>query len=708
MAPPSPTAVLNVNDELRQLFERGEYESVLIRADNLQKRKRLHDERGRVYVDIVRAFSLIHLGRASDAVPLLSKHPSTSIPENLANAVTYAKLYASWATNDAVEDAIDKVAKLPGPDARALEAQLAYRSGHYDRASELFLAQYHTAKATLEEKKHPISTSRWRLMSREPTATLVTAAELERYTTAVHETATNTMAALVLGGKSDEGLTIRGNLESSYELEYNAACAYIAQSMHTQADVSLQQAEALLRAELDGDEDDDEDGDDVVGATAPIAVQRAYLQHLAGNVAEAKRTYENIVSEGKADAASLAVAANNLTVALGQLAFGRASSTQGERSLLPKEQHNALVEGLKKMRATSGKAVERKLTTSQRSAMGHNRAILLVQMGRMDACRTELAKLKSEFPRDSVIPLIEASLIARQSGLETADKVLRLAGDDDIIRAARIQLAVTHGDKKSAASLLQSLFEGRSAAIVTAASLLEQIGQIDEALSLLRGLVSKCSAQHKVSAKKMLAEMLLRTKNYEEAASVLRDVLKTDNDDSTVIAQLVIATSYFDAAEAEAAAARMMPIVDSKDVDAQTLESLPPPKRKQVAALKGSEKEVDLNSKESDAAAIAAKARERKKSKRKKRLPKDYDPNGPPPDPERWLPKTLRSGYKKKKKKNDNNFKGSQGADAAAADEAAAKNAERSSSKAAVAVTEVPTAPGGRARAQRKKKGNRR
>lgn len=706
MAPPSPTAP-NVNDELRQLFERGEYESVLNRADTLQKRKRLDAGQGRVYLDIVRAFSLIQLGRASEAVPLLSKHPLTSLPDTLVNAVTYAKLYTAWATNDAVEDAIVQVANLSGPDARALEAQLAYRSGQYGRASELFLAQYHAVKATLEEKKRPTSTSRWRLMSREPTAALVTAAELERYTSAVHEAATNTMAALVLANKPDEALALRGNLESSYELEYNAACAYIAQSMYTQADVSLQQAEALLRTELDDDEDEDEDGDEIVEAMAPIAVQRAYLQHLAGNVAEAKLTYEDIVTGGKADAASLAVAANNLTVALGQLAFGRAAPTQGERSMLPKEQHEALVEGLKKMRATSGKAVERKLTTSQKSAMGHNRAILLVQMGRTDACRTELAKLKSDFPRDPVVPLIEASLIARQSDLETADKVLRLAGDDDIVRAARVQLAVSHGDKRSAASLLQELFNGRPAAIVTAASLLEQIGETDEALSLSRSLASNCTARQQVGAKKVLAEMLLRMKKYEEAASVLRDVVKTDNNDSSAIAQLVIATSYFDAAEAEVAAARLMPMVYSKDVDAQMLESLPPPKRKQVAALKGNEKEVDSNSKESDAAAIAAKVRERKKSKRKKRLPKNYDPDGPPPDPERWLPKTLRSGYKKKKKKTDN-FKGSQGADAAAADEAAAKNAERSLAKAAAAANDVPTVPGGRARAQRKKKGNRR
>merc|ERR1712130_974551 len=47
-----------------------------------------------------------------------------------------------------------------------------------------------------------------------------------------------------------------------------------------------------------------------------------------------------------------------------------------------------------------------------------------------------------------------------------------------------------------------------------------------------------------------------------------------------------------------------------------------------------------------------AKAVERKKNKKKKkkRLPKNYNPNVAP-DPERWLPRTQRSTYKKKKKK---------------------------------------------------------
>ena len=42
----------------------------------------------------------------------------------------------------------------------------------------------------------------------------------------------------------------------------------------------------------------------------------------------------------------------------------------------------------------------------------------------------------------------------------------------------------------------------------------------------------------------------------------------------------------------------------------------------------------------------------KRKRKRKTQLPKNFDPEnpGPPPDPERWLPKWQRTEYKKKRR----------------------------------------------------------
>jgi signal recognition particle subunit SRP72 len=64
--------------------------------------------------------------------------------------------------------------------------------------------------------------------------------------------------------------------------------------------------------------------------------------------------------------------------------------------------------------------------------------------------------------------------------------------------------------------------------------------------------------------------------------------------------------------------------------------------------------------------AAAAAERKKRKRKRKTRYPKGFDPAnpGPPPDPERWLPKWQRSDAKKlrKKLKGKDAGKGSQGA----------------------------------------------
>lgn len=80
----------------------------------------------------------------------------------------------------------------------------------------------------------------------------------------------------------------------------------------------------------------------------------------------------------------------------------------------------------------------------------------------------------------------------------------------------------------------------------------------------------------------------------------------------------------------------------------------------------------------------------RRRSSRKKRLPKGFDPEnpGPPPNPERWLPKWQRSDYKKKRGSRHRAkevVKGSQGAGKVdeSLDIASAAGASRASKSAA-------------------------
>merc|ERR1712146_581142 len=56
-----------------------------------------------------------------------------------------------------------------------------------------------------------------------------------------------------------------------------------------------------------------------------------------------------------------------------------------------------------------------------------------------------------------------------------------------------------------------------------------------------------------------------------------------------------------------------------------------------------------------EGAAKAEAIKKKRKRNRKIRYPKNFDPEnpGPPPDPERWLPKRERSEFKKRMKKRD-------------------------------------------------------
>lgn len=723
-SPRSAGSTAALTEELRLLFNRSEHESVVVRAEQLLKRKRVFDPATRNVIHAARAGSLIHLGRSAEAAPILNElaeqGPSAPASAAITPLVEYGRHYITWTSSEGATESVKAVTAMKGDDARRLEAQLLYRSGMFEEAAAVFEGLLSKAKAERDERIKPAAKSRWGIASvtgRVKTTTPpLTAAELEHFSSLINELTTNCMAALILDGQLDKAVELRKGLEASYELEYNTACARIAGKDFKTAEVCLEKAESLLRADLDEEEDD------VEGAVAPIRVQKAYLTHLNGDVARAEKAYAQIMADRNADAASLAVAANNLTVALGQLAFGKkeASNPNPQQALeignvdskpvLPKEEHDALVEGLKKMRATSGRNVERKLALNQRRAMARNRAILLVQMRRFDACRAELTKLKSEFPSDPLVPLIEASLVGKQGSVQVAEKILESSGDDDVARAARVQLISSTGDQKKAATLLQQFFPTRPAAVLTASRLLEDSGDIDGAINLLKSLVASSGDGQAATARTALAEALLRNARYEEATEVLRVVCKSGPTNYVAQAKLVVASSYFDAKGAEQAALLLPASSTSNhgDVNAEQLEALPPPRRKTIAARKSVATTDVTKDDADDRAARAAAARERKKKKRKKRLPKNYDPEGPPPDPERWLPKTLRSGYKKKRAKNErNNFRGSQGADAAAAEAAAVKNAERSAAKAAGGAGNGPLPPTGRARNQRKKKNRR-
>jgi len=642
----------NIVDSLRQLFVRGEYEAVVQRVEQYFKKRKgaIRSESGKGNWEILEAINicaLIHLGKNSEAARNFANLKSSE-NEDIAHFIGLTAPYLAWTGSGDLNEALAAVKNLDGGDeAMKIQAQLLYRLGKYEESSEVYAVLLKEAQDALAEKKKPAATSRWTLRTGNNTNVPVTQAELETLNQTITELSTNLMATLILSGKSTEAMSKKSGIGSTYEVEYNGACASIGSGDLGLADILLEKAEKLLEADIEEEELADEE-------MAPIKVQRAYLKQKSGNVMEAKESYDTIVKTKKADAGCLAVAANNLTVSLGQLAFDkeiqeyekRKSKLSDEANGISmngnmngtdnkmlekkneKEKYFALSEGLKKMRATSGSKVENKLTQEQRRAQ-------------------ELDRLKVNYPGDLVNPLIEATLLAKTKNLSAAEEILGNNKDDVNIQLARIQLAEDAGDYERTAELLLEYYGDTPAGVATAASIYENNANSKEkAVETLRNYKG---SEKKEEVEKELAGLFGRMEMYKEAAEIWEELLESRrNNDPVVLAELIVATS----------SAKPTDTTDSSMA-------------------------TDTNAK-------------KKKKSKKKRLPKNYDPDGPPPDPERWIPLTQRAAYKKKHRRKEGanvNFRGSQGADKKAADEQAIKNREKAAAKAKAEAEAASTAP---------------
>jgi len=144
---------------------------------------------------------------------------------------------------------------------------------------------------------------------------------------------------------------------------------------------------------------------------------------------------------------------------------------------------------------------------------------------------------------------------------------------------------------------------------------------------------------------------------------------KIDGSDTEALCGLVQALSSSDPERAEQYAQRLT-VPSYEHLDPEELEKAAIPKidktlkkAKEAADEKkeAAEGEEGGEGEEGDGKVKKAK----KKRRRKIRYPKNFDPEnpGPPPDPERWLPKRERSEYKKRMRKRDKALqRGPQGA----------------------------------------------
>nr|XP_060618680.1 signal recognition particle subunit SRP72 isoform X1 [Anolis sagrei ordinatus] len=468
-----------------------------------------------------------------------------------------------------------------------------------------------------------------------------------------------------------------GLQEGTYELSYNAACAFIGQGKLNEAMKSLQKAEELCRQSLS--EDSDVTEEDIEAELAIIHGQMAYIFQLQGHTEEALQLYNQIIKLKPTDVGLLAVIANNIIT-------------------INKDQN--VFDSKKKVKLTNAEGVEHKLSKKQLQAIEFNKALLAMFTNQADQCRKLSSSLQSQSPEHLLPVLIQAAQLCREKQHTKAIELLQEFADQHPEKAAEIkltmaQLKVAQGSVTKACMILRSIEElrhkpGMVSALVTMYSHEEDIDSAIEVLAQAIEWYQEFQPKSPVhlSLIREAANFKLKHGRKKEAISDLEELWKQNPDDVHTLAQLISAYSLVDAEKAKVLS-KHLPSSDamSLKVDVDALENS---HGATYVRKKGGKPTPENQQKEQGQGDV-----KKKKKKKKGKLPKNYDPKVTP-DPERWLPMRERSYYRgrKKGKKKDQIGKGTQGAMTTASSELDASKTASSppTSPRPGTVTAVPSA----------------
>ncbi|XP_021745013.1 signal recognition particle subunit SRP72-like [Chenopodium quinoa] len=467
----------------------------------------------------------------------------------------------------------------------------------------------------------------------------------------------NFVAGLVGAGRSSEVKRVLEALKvkptSSFELAYNTACSLIETNKFVDAE------QLLLSARRVGQESLMEDNwadDDIENELAPIAVQLAYVQQLLGNTQEAVQAYLDMIKQNLADESSLAIATNNLI------------SLRG-----PKEVSDSLKKLDRLIEKGDGgqfrlaRALESKLSVKQKEAVYVNRALLLIHANKIDQARELVTALVGMFP-DSVTPvLLQAAVLVRENKAGRAEEVLgQFAGKfpdkSKVFLLARAQVAAAAGHFQVAAESLSKIsdIQHMPATVATIVTLKERLGDIDGAEVVLDNAIkwwsNAMTEDNKLTViMQEAAAFKLKHGRQKEALELFEELVKKNSNVDALVG-LVTTAAHVNVEKAEAYEKKLKSLPGLKGINVDDLETTsgakPAENGSRLVNIEGHDE-------------IKNKDKTKKKRKRKPRYPKGFDPAnpGPPPDPERWLPKRERSTFRPRRKdKRAAHVRGSQGA----------------------------------------------
>ncbi|KAG9132792.1 hypothetical protein Leryth_014055 [Lithospermum erythrorhizon] len=466
----------------------------------------------------------------------------------------------------------------------------------------------------------------------------------------------NMIAGMVSAGKSSEVQAVLESLRikatSSFELAYNTACSLIERNKHKDAEPLLLSARRIGQETL---MDENLPDDEIEIELAPISVQLAYVQQILGNTQEAFESYMGIIKKNLADESSLAVAINNVTSLRGPKDVS--DSLKKLDKLIDK------ADGHQTVRLTQ--VLELKLSVKQKESIFINRSLLLLHSNKLDQARELVAALPGLFP-DSMMPvLLQAAVHVRENKPVKAEDILaqsakKFPENMNILMLARAQVAAAAGHHQVASESLARIpdIQHKPATVATIVTLKERAGDIDGAVAVFDSAIQWWSNAMTEDSKLNIimleaASFKLKHGRKQEAASLYEQLVKSHGS-TEALCGLIKTAAETDLNKAEAYKKQLKPLPGMKAVNVEALE-----KTSGVKNVEGSPT-VSLSE------AYESKNKDRKKKrKRKPRYPKGFDPAnpGPPPDPERWLPRRERSSYRPKRKdKRAAQVRGSQGA----------------------------------------------
>jgi signal recognition particle subunit SRP72 len=442
--------------------------------------------------------------------------------------------------------------------------------------------------------------------------------------------------------------------ENTYELVYNSAVALSGTGKFSEAEKKLKISEKMCREFLEEDEGMTEE--DIENELAIIRVQLAFCLQMQGRNKEASAIYAETLKNKPNDPALVAVASNNSVV-------------------INKDQN--VFDSKKKIRAALVDAVEHKLNSRQKKSIALNNCILALFTHQADL--QQLAnKLAAKYPDlEFKAGLIQAGQFVKDKKFKEASEALeKLVAKHPKssleIKFALVQLHLMSGNKTKAIEILQSLdTKLKFSPGVVSALVSLHLGNNDKpgASEVLKAAVdwykkNKTNVGDLSDMWRQAADFHMRGGESETAAKSLEELFRSNPNDMKILAQLVIAYAQFDPKKAQDASKKLPPLEAlTTQAEIDELEAT-----NWMMITKAVKKKTTKSDQSPGTPGSEGAQKKIKKRKRKNKLPRYFDPNAKP-DPERWLPKQERTGYRKKKDRRQKEvMKGSQGVSSGQAD----------------------------------------